>query len=143
MLHGSSSYVVLILLVTLAQVLVLRTTVQQPAQSSTAILQQNPVYRHRSIHSHTAASAKAGDGSPQQWSWDEVDSEPVEERSTPYRSHKINDDYDAVAAAVKARLGGAKHRKHHRHDIHLHLPSVPQKRNGAQLTRPLILMQGW
>lgn len=140
MWHGSTSYVVLILLVTLAQVLVLRSTVQQPAQSSTAKLQQNPVYRHRSIQSHTAASSEAGDSKSQQWSWDEVDSKPVEERSAPYRSHKLNDDYEAVAAAIKARLGGAKHRKHHRHDIHLHLPSVPQNRNGERITRPLILI---
>jgi hypothetical protein len=131
MLNDSYLYVLLILLVTLAQVLVHGTTVRQPVHSITEGWQQDSVYRHRSIQSHTVSSSKSEDGSPQQWSWDEVDSEPVEERSTPYRSHKINEDYDAVAAAIKARLGGAKHRKHHRHDIHLHLPSVPQNRSGA------------
>ena len=130
MLHESVYYVLGILLVTSLQVLVLRHTLQEPAQRSTGEPQLDQVYRHRVIHAHAAGSPKPGDRTAQQWSWDDVDSEAVEERSAPYRSHKLNDENEAVSQAIKSRLGGGKHKKHHRHDIHVHLPTVPQNRSG-------------
>jgi hypothetical protein len=137
MFHDSIYYVLLILLVTCAQVLVLRTHIQEPTPSITGSLQHNPIQHRRIIHEHTAASSKAGDYSPQQWSWDEVDIEPVEERSTPYNSHKLNEESDYASAAIKARLAGGKHKKHHRHDIHLHLPTSAQNRTGERLRSPV------
>jgi hypothetical protein len=126
-------YVVLILVVTLAQLTWLRTCVDEPVAAiiGSEHHQRRTHHLSRSILEAPAFESKAGNESGRQdWTWDEIDSEKVEERKKPFQDEHLQEDKTVVAAATTTRFGVSKHRKHHRHDIHLHLPKLSHNRSG-------------
>jgi hypothetical protein len=141
MLNEPPLYVVLILVVTLAQLTWLRTCVEpcvdEPVAAIIAPEQHHRRTHHlsRSILEAPAFESKAGnDSGRQDWTWDEIDSEKVEERKKPFQDEHLQEDKATVTSATTTRFGVSKHRKHHRHDIHLHLPKLSHNRSGEPTT---------
>jgi hypothetical protein len=68
----------------------------------------------------------------EEWTWDEIESEQVEEREQPFQSARLADVSAENLAKQKQSFGTSKHKKHHRHDLHLHLPKHPHNRTGGR-----------
>ena len=90
---------------------------------------------HRDAGQESAAarllkSSEASKESPSskrdEWTWDDIDSEVVEERTKPYSSFHLKE----ANREQKIRFGASKHRRHYRHDMHLHLEEHVHNRTG-------------
>jgi hypothetical protein len=85
-------------------------------------------------HGRAIAEAKAAEDAPakrqEEWSWDDIESEQVEERNKPFQSMRLA-EVNGDLAKLKQAFGSSKHKKHHRHDLHQHLPKHPHNRTGG------------